>query len=199
LNGKTAIPLCFLTGTLIRTPSGEVAVETLAIGDEVLTDEGPAAVRWVGRQTVAKRFSRSLPVRISAGALAENVPARDLFVSPQHALLFDGLLVQAGTLVNGTTITHATDVPETFVYYNLEFDRHAVVYAEGAAAESFVDNAERENFDNWAEHEALYGHLPPLQELPYPVVKAARQVPARLRACLAERAAALGFIARAAA
>jgi hypothetical protein len=170
-----------------------VAIETLAIGDQVITDQGPATLKWIGRQTVAKRFARSLPVRIAAGALAENVPVRDLLLSPKHSLVLDGLLVQAGTLVNGTTITYATDVPETFVYYNLEFDRHAVIFAEGAAAESFVDNADRENFDNWAEHEELYGHLPPLQELPYPVVKAARQLPGRLKARLAERAAELGF------
>src|SRR4051794_5328758 len=83
--------ICFYPGTCIRTPVGEVAVETLRIGDMVLTAEGRAMpVRWLGRQTVSTLFAdplRVLPIRIAAGALAENLPARDLLVSPDHAIL----------------------------------------------------------------------------------------------------------------
>ncbi|TDG04992.1 hypothetical protein E2C05_31985, partial [Paracraurococcus ruber] len=50
--------ICFYPGTRIRTPDGEAAVETLAIGDLVLTADGQARpVRWVGRQTVATLFA----------------------------------------------------------------------------------------------------------------------------------------------
>ena len=107
-----------MPGTLVATPDGERAIETLAIGDLVLTNEGRAMpVRWVGRQTVSTRFAdplRVLPIRVAAGALAENLPVRDLLVSPDHALLVDGILVQAGALVNGTTIRRETQVPVVF-------------------------------------------------------------------------------------
>jgi Hint domain len=65
---------CFMPGTLIRTPAGDVAVELLEIGDQVLTVDGRSVpVRWIGRQTVSTIFAnkdRVLPIRIRAGALA---------------------------------------------------------------------------------------------------------------------------------
>ena len=33
LNGHTTLPVCFLAGTMIRTPSGETSIDKLAIGD----------------------------------------------------------------------------------------------------------------------------------------------------------------------
>jgi hypothetical protein len=59
--------------------------------------------------------------------------------------------------------------------------------AEGALTESFVDNADRMNFDNWEEHQAL-GIATPIVELEFPRAKAARQVPLGLRRALDERA-----------
>ena len=44
------------------------------------------------------------PVCIAAGAFGENVPARDLFVSPDHAISIDGGLVPVRLLVNGASI-----------------------------------------------------------------------------------------------
>ena len=100
--------VCFAAGTHIQTPAGERDVETLAVGDLVLTSEGEERpVAWIGRQTVSRVFGdplRVLPIRIEAGALGENLPARDLLVTPDHALLLGGVLIQAGALVNGTTI-----------------------------------------------------------------------------------------------
>ncbi|MDO9714589.1 Hint domain-containing protein, partial [Paracraurococcus lichenis] len=139
--------ICFYPGTLIRTPAGEQAVETLAIGDLVMTAEGTAMpVRWLGRQTVSTRFGepdRVLPIRIQAGALGEAMPARDLLVSPDHALMLDGVLVQAGALVNGITIRRETAVPTSFTYYHVELADHALILAEGVPAETFVDNIDR--------------------------------------------------------
>jgi len=184
--------ICFYPGTLIATPEGECAVETMKIGDLVLTTDGKAApVRWVGRQTVSTRFAnpqRVLPIRVTAGALAEGVPARDLLLSPDHALLVDGALVQACALINGVSIVRETNVPVTFTYYHVELADHSLILAENAAAETFVDNVERMGFDNWAEHEALYGHLPAIAEMARPRAKSARQVPAATRARLATRA-----------
>lgn len=195
LTGTSPSVICFYPGTRIATPAGEVAVEALRIGDLVLTAEGEAApVRWMGRQTVATRFAdplRVLPIRIMAGALGDNLPGRDLLVSPDHALLVEGILVHAAALVNGRSILREAEVPRLFTYHHVELADHALVLAEGVPAESFVDNAERLGFDNWAEHEALCGHLPPVAEMDRPRAKSHRQVPMRTRRHLDARAAAL--------
>jgi len=170
-------------------------VEGLRRGDLVVTAEGTAEpVRWLGRHTVRAPVADALsvlPVRIRAGALGDGVPARDLRVSPGHALFVDGILVQAGALVNGVSIVRECYSPPTFVYFHVELDGHALILAEGAPAESFVDNVERFGFDNWAEHEALYPEGKPIVELPLPRAKAHRQVPRRIRERLLERAAML--------
>jgi hypothetical protein len=196
--GVDTLYICFMAGTMIRTPDGEVAVETLKRGDLVMTTDGVAKpVSWLGKQTVSTVFAdpvRSFPIRVKAGALGENVPARDLLLSPDHALLVDGVLIHAGALVNETSVVRETQVPQVFVYYHVELDDHSLILAEGAPAETFVDNVDRLNFDNWAEHEALYPEGKPIVELPYPRAKARRQVPVDIRVALAARAEAMGSV-----
>ncbi len=187
--------VCFLAGTMIATPAGETPIESLAIGDLVLTAEGRAApVRWVGVQTVVSFFAdplRSFPIRITAGALGAGLPVRDLLVSPDHALFLDGVLVQAGALVNGTTIVRETAMPERFTWFHVELDDHSLILAEGVPAETFVDNVTRRRFDNFAEYVALYGDRGPgLTEIDAPRVKSARQLPRALRARLSGAAGA---------
>ena len=186
---------CFWGGTKIATPTGEVKVETLKRGDLVLTVDGRALpVIWLGRQTISRLFTdplRALPIRIKAGALADNVPSRDLLLSPDHAVLIDHALVQAGALVNGTSIVRENKVPINLTYYHVELDEHALILAENTPAESFVDNVDRLDFDNWAEHVALYRNGKPLRELPYPRAKSHRQVPVNIRMKLTERADAI--------
>jgi hypothetical protein len=175
-------PPCFTAGTRILTPSGDVAVELLQPGDLVtLADGRTAPLRWLGRSTLATRFAdplRAFPIRIAAGALGENLPKNDLLVSPDHAMFIDGNLVQAGALVNGRSITRETPLAETFVYYHVELATHELILAEGAPTESFVDNVDRMNFDNWDEHEAQFGNAGWITEMDVPRVKAARQLPA---------------------
>jgi hypothetical protein len=82
---------------------------------------------------VSKRFCdslRVLSIRIKAGALGENVPSRDLLLSPDHAVLVDGILIHAGALVNGVSIMRDAKVPAFFTYYHIELDEHALVIAE---------------------------------------------------------------------
>jgi Ca2+-binding RTX toxin-like protein len=136
---------CYCPGTLIATPGGEIAVEDLRIGDVVLTADGAAEpVRWIGRRAYDGRFVAGnplmLPVTFAAGALAAGVPHTDLTVSPGHAMAVDGQLVPAWRLVNGVTITQA-DAVESVTYLHVELHRHAVLLANGAAAESFLDEA----------------------------------------------------------
>ena len=184
---------CFMAGTAIRTPSGDVGVETLKAGDLVtLSDGRTAPVAWLGRQTISMVFAdplRVLPIRIKANALADGVPARDLLLSPDHALLVDNILIQAGALVNGISILRETDVPTVFTYYHVEIADHSLILAENTPAETFVDNVDRLNFDNWAEHEALVGDTA-IAEMEYPRAKSARQLPQAIRQRLAGRAAA---------
>ena len=189
-----SVPICFMAGTSVATPDGGIAVEQLSIGQLVKTVDGRSApVRWIGRQTVSRLFTDELrlPVCIRAHAIDENVPCRDLLVSPGHALLVDGVLAQAGTLVNGVSIVRERDVPATFTYYHVELDDHSLILAENVPAETFVDHVDRTNFDNWDEYEALYPEGRNVPEMEYPRAKAYRQVPRAIRERLAARAQAL--------
>ena len=196
---STLQAVCYFAGTMIACPDGERAVETLSIGDRVLTSDGRVMpVRWIGRNTVSTKFAdplRVLPIRIAAGALADHLPVRDLLVSPEHAVLVDDILVQAGALVNGLSIVRESNVAETFVYYHIELAEHALVLAEGTPAESFVDNIHRMAFDNWEEHEALYGDAP-IVEMDQPRARSHRQVPMEIRARLLDRAASAPAVQR---
>ena len=187
--------ICFMRGTMVRTPEGEWPVESLKNGDLVTTTDGRAMpVRWIGRQTVSTTFADPLrvnPIRIKANALGEAVPARDLLLSPDHAILLDGVLVQAGALVNGTSIVRESNVPEVFTYYHVEVDDHSLILAENVPAETFIDNVDRLAFDNWDEHVALYPEGKAIVEMPYPRAKAYRQVPQAMREKLAARGVAL--------
>ena len=184
-------PICFLGGSMIATPTGEIAVERLKAGDLVTLADGRAApVSWLGRQTIATAFAAPLlvaPIRIKAGALADSVPSRDLLLSPGHAVLVDGILAQAGALVNGVSIVRETELADRFAYYHVEVADHALILAENTPAETFIDNVERMAFDNWAEHPGG-GEI---VELDLPRATSHRQVPRSIRARLAARAAAL--------
>jgi hypothetical protein len=193
--------VCFMPGTRILTPEGETAVEALKAGDLVTTADGEATpIRWMGRQTVSRLFAdplRVLPIRITQGALGENMPSRDLLVSPDHALLVDGVLIQAGALVNGASIVRETNVPERFTYYHVELADHSLILAENTPAETFIDNIDRMAFDNWDEHEALADSAEvQLVEMSYPRAKAYRQVPRATRDRLARRAEALNGLSQ---
>jgi hypothetical protein len=151
---------CYCRGTLILTETGEVPIEDLSIGDRVVTAAGWARpVKWIGRRSYDGRFITGnrnvLPIVVSAGALAEGLPARDLRVSPGHAFYLDDVLVSALLLVNGLTIIQAAAV-ERVDYFHLEFENHEIIFAEGAAAESYVESDNRRGFANFAEFAALY-------------------------------------------
>jgi hypothetical protein len=183
---------CFMAGTRIATPSAEVAVETLQVGDLVLTADGRSErVMWIGRRLVSRQFAdplRVLPIRIKSGALSDAAPIRDLLLSPDHAILVDGVLVQAGALVNGSSILRETSVPDAFTYYHVELDSHSLILAENVPSETFIDFVDRRAFDNWADHQAAYPEGKPIVEMDYPRAKAHRQVPVAMREALLRRA-----------
>jgi hypothetical protein len=162
--------VCYLRGTRILTPTGEVAVEDLKIGDVVLTRFGAMRpVRWIGRQNYQARLIRNdrekIPVRIRASALGERMPARDLYVSPGHSMLVDGVLVLAKLLVNGTTITQDW-TPDEVHYHQIDLGTHDCVVAEGTWSETYADaEGLREQFHNAAEFRARFPDDRPPEEL----------------------------------
>jgi hypothetical protein len=188
-NGHYVVNHCFYPGTRLATAEGEIEVEHVRPGTMLKTASGEILpVRWVGWSEISTRFAdplRSLPIRIKADALADGVPARDLLVSPDHAVFVGGVLVQAGALVNGASILRESDVPESFRYYHVELATHELLLAENCPAESFVDNVDRMNFHNWDAREAP---VEPVTEMDFARAKSARQVPVAVRNAVAGRA-----------
>ena len=184
-------PVCFWAGTRIATPDGARAVEELRAGDAVcLADGGVRAVRFAGRQTIARDGADAvtvLPVCIAAGALGEGLPKRDLILSPGHALRIGDVLVQAGALVNGGSIRRLAreEVPAVFTYYHLELAEHALLLAEGVAAESYLEALDPVVFDNDSERTADGAMM---AKMDYPRAKSARQVPIAIRTRVAAHA-----------
>ncbi len=137
---------CYRAGTRIATAYGETPVEALRAGDLVRTHAGALRpVAWVGwRRVDCRRHPRPelvWPIRIAAGAFGARLPARDLFVSPDHAIFIaaDGVLIPARYLVNGATITA---MPVAWVeYHHVELATHDILLAEGLPAESYLDTA----------------------------------------------------------
>ena len=171
-------PVCFARGTFIQTTSGPVPVEDLQIDDPLSLYVAPTSldsdkVKWIGRQTfhpVMADLIDYLPVKISANALGPGQPFQDLYVSPDHAILFHATLIHAKVLVNGTSIVQLTDWPGDVEYFHIETEKHELVYANGLPAETFIDNVSRRQFDNYAEFEAMYPNAVMMTELDIPRV-----------------------------
>nr|WP_321983205.1 Hint domain-containing protein [uncultured Lichenicoccus sp.] len=151
-NGGTELYTCFLAGTRILTDQGEVAVEALAVGDMVATLTGGQIVHrpihWIGSRTPGRsaiRRSGAHPVRFRAGALSDNVPRRDLLVTPEHCILIDGRLVPARMLVNGRSIFVDRSVG-AFSFHHVELEQHGILIAEGLTTESYLDTGNRSIF-----------------------------------------------------
>ena len=156
---------CYCLGTLIKTGRGQKKVEKLKIGDSVMTASGTARpIKWIGRRSYNGRFVMGrkdiLPICIKAGALDDNVPKRDLWISPNHAMYLDGVLIEAKDLVNGVSIVR-TEHADRVEYFHIELDSHDVIIAEGAPSESFIDDDSRGMFHNACEYRELYANAAP--------------------------------------
>ena len=143
---------CFATGTRIRTDRGDIPIEALAPGDRVVTlRAGLVPIRWIGRRRIDCRRHPDpdlvRPLRIAPGAFAPGVPARPLFLSPDHAVAVGAALIPIRLLANGGSI--APDPRAARVtYFHIELDRHDLLLAEGLAAESYLDTGNRGVFEN---------------------------------------------------
>ena len=135
----------FTRGTHITLSSGaQKPVEELQVGDLLLTrDDGVQELRWIGQST-HRAVGEFAPIRIRAGALHNE---NDLLVSPDHRLFIyqrsDALgagrhevLVRARHLVNGDSVV--VEEGGFVEYFQLLFDAHQIIYAEGIAAETLL-------------------------------------------------------------
>jgi adhesin HecA-like repeat protein len=147
----TETPLCFLTGTMIATPCGEVPIEQLAVGDMVLTARGDARPTvWIGTGRVLAtrgRRNAATPVIVRKGALADNVPHHDLRVTKAHSLYLEGALIPVEFLVNHRSVQW-DDLAQEVTLYHVELESHDVLLANGAPAESYRDDGNRWLFRN---------------------------------------------------
>jgi hypothetical protein len=142
---------CFAAGTRIATGAGEVAVERLSAGQMIRSAFGGVVpVVWIGHRRVdCRRHPRPhdvWPVCIAAGAFGAGRPARDLRLSPDHAIHHDGALIPVRYLVNGGTVTQ--EPVDIITYYHVELPAHDVLFAEGLPAESYLDTGNRSAFAN---------------------------------------------------
>lgn len=149
-NIEEIIP-CFTPGTLIATPKGEVPVESLKAGDQVITrDNGIQEIRWLGQKALTwydlAANPHLKPVLIRQGSLGNGLPERDMMVSPNHRMLvandrtslyFDEheVLVSAKHLVSADGIGAVDAAGTTYIHFMC--DRHEVVLSNGAWTESF--------------------------------------------------------------
>lgn len=147
-SSSTSSVVCFVAGTRIETPNGPRHIETLRIGDHVLTrDNGAERVIWAAKWTVIAT-ERTAPIRIQAGALALGIPDAPLFVSPQHRIYVEspvafhmfgtpGGLVAAHHLVGLPGVTQAqTGGPVTYVH--IACPKHELISAHGIQAETLM-------------------------------------------------------------
>jgi len=144
-------PNCFGAGTRIATPAGEVTVERLSVGGLVRArDAGLAAIKWIGRRHIEcnrhPKPRQVWPVCVRAGAFGEDLPGRDLWLSPDHAVFVGTVLIPIKHLINGTSIEQVPT--DAVTYYHVELEHHDLLLAEGLPAESYFDTGDRFKFEN---------------------------------------------------
>jgi T5SS/PEP-CTERM-associated repeat protein len=155
-DGAITLVPCFAAGTRICTARGEVAVEAIGVGERVRVllgggaGDGFAEVIWVGRREVdcaSHATPRKVwPVRVAAGAFGPGRPHSELWLSPDHAVFVEDVLIPVRCLVNGSTIVQ---VPvDRVVYHHVELEQHDVLLAQGLPAESFLDMRDGSNYAN---------------------------------------------------
>jgi T5SS/PEP-CTERM-associated repeat protein len=140
---------CFAEGTRIQAAGGPIAVESLRAGDRVtLADGGCEPVVWVGSRAVdCARHPKPesvWPVRVREGAFGPGAPVRDLWLSPDHAVFVDGVLVPVKLLIDGAGIAQVQR--DRVTYYHVELPEHALILAEALPVESYLDTGDRADF-----------------------------------------------------
>ena len=163
MTGSPSQLACFAAGTRIATARGDVPVEALRVGDEVLTVIGNrlAPIVWIGHRSIdcARHPTprQVWPVRIAAGAFGHGQPSRDVMLSPDHAVYLDGVLIPVKYLIDAAGITQVALPAVT--YCHIELPQHDAVLAEGLPAESYLAGADHAVFSRPGAPIALYPDL----------------------------------------
>ena len=151
---------CFVAGTRLATESGEIAVQSLRVGDRVrsvMTGRWETVI-WIGRRVVdCTRHPRKedvWPIKVAAHAFGPCQPGRDLWLSPNHGIYVNDTLIPVGLLVNGTSIRQIK-LPAV-AYWHVELPRHEVILAEGLATESYLDSGDRTDFMDGGDFVSLF-------------------------------------------
>lgn len=149
--------VCFAAGTLIQTCTGDLKVEDLRVGDEVLTmDNGYQSIRWIGaRRLDAIDLAQNpnlKPIRIQTGALGFGLPRQDLLVSPQHRVFVRSMVAQrmfetAEILIPAKKLLELDGIAveqtlDSVTYHHFLFERHEIIYSNGAPTESLFTGVE---------------------------------------------------------
>ncbi|MCH4021955.1 MAG: Hint domain-containing protein [Acetobacter sp.] len=155
-NSNTYIGACFLSGSMIRTKNGDIAIENIHIGDEIIAFDWESQsdivrqVIWAGKAHVDVRphlmdDQAGWPIRILKNAISDGVPYKDMLITAEHCLFFNNKFVPARMLVNGRSIFYDKSFV-SYDYYHIETEQHAVVVADGMLTESYLDTGNRSVF-----------------------------------------------------
>ncbi|KAA8383952.1 hypothetical protein FOH24_17010, partial [Acetobacter tropicalis] len=153
-DGNLLVEVCFLAGSMIETLEGNVPVENIRMGDTVIAYvhgvSQETTVTWAGkaRATVRPHLRNDeagYPVRILKDAVSDGVPYKDMLITPEHCLFFDGRFIPARMLINGSSIFYDKSIT-TYDYYHIETEHHAVIKADGMLTESYLDTGNRRAF-----------------------------------------------------
>lgn len=168
-NGNLYIGACFLAGSMILSSEGDIAVEDIEIGDQVVTFDWKnnknvmRLVIWVGKTHVNVRShlpddEAGYPVRILKDAIADGVPYKDMLITAEHSLFFNGKFVPARMLVNGRSIFFDKSIT-SYDYYHIETQNHSVIMADGMLTESYLDTGNRHTFQQDGKVVSIGGSL----------------------------------------
>lgn len=143
LNAENTGVVCFVEGTSIKTIRGDIPVEDLKTGDMVLTAAGSyEPIIWRDHTAITTAQQKAAPnlrpVRIKPGTMGND---EALFVSQQHCMVVHmngkSRFMRAKHLAEYTTRAHVVKAKKDVIYHHILLPEHAVIYADGAACESF--------------------------------------------------------------
>lgn len=179
IDGGVVQPPCFTAGTQILGEFSETSIEELSVGDRVWTmDRGLQKIRWIGSKHLTGldlvRAKHLRPILIKAGALGKNYPETDLKVSPQHRIYVRSAIAErmfgsSEVLVAAKQLLGLPDIDYVnaalgVTYYHILFDRHEVVFANGAFAESFYTGKQALNAIEESSKQEIFEIFPELRE-----------------------------------
>lgn len=145
---------CFLAGAMIETNTGKKAVEDIQVGDTLMVSlngkTGTRHVIWTGHQhTIVNRSlpedEAGYPVRVYKDAISEGIPYKDMLVTAEHCLFFDGKFIPVRMLVNGKSIAYDHTIT-AYDYYHIETETHSIINANGILTESYLNTGNRNSF-----------------------------------------------------